>query len=94
MRLDQLRPTSTTATGLGSMRRGDLVTRNTVWHFEGAEDLVEGNFVVKDFGKGPDTYRCVRQWGDGGPNTQEEEEFDVGYVMRTIRDAEQLRRQS
>ena len=92
LRLNQLRTAPLVTHGLGSMRRGSLVTNNAVWFFDGAPDLAAGNFMVRAIGIEPNTYRCERQSG-GGPGVQDVEDFDIGYVMRTIRDAKQALRQ-
>ena len=89
--LVDLRPAPLTASGLGSMTRSMLVHQNVEWWFDGADDLDEGHWIVRSIGP-KNTFVCVRRTG-GSASSQNVEKFDIGYVMRTIRDARERVRQ-
>ena len=67
-----------------AVRRGDLIGKD--WFFEGDEEVSKGFFRIRLIVD--NTYRCTRLTGTG-INT---DDFDIGYVMRQIREeGERLR---
>ena len=86
-----LRPAPLTSFGLGCMTRSMLVRQNVEWWFDGAEDLAQGHWIVRSIGP-QNTFVCVRRTG-GSTSSQNVEKFDIGYVMKTIRDARERVRQ-
>ena len=81
--LHDLRPVKTRA---NIPRRTDMLGRK--WWFDGSPDLAQGHWRVRSIQN--NTYRCSRVTGDGPTNF---ENFDIGYVIRTITNSEQRRRE-
>ena len=61
------------------------------WDFDGDDNLAPGRWKVRAFGPA-NTYVCLRLSG-GGPNEQNVEQFDIGYVLRQLRDSYEVERQ-
>ena len=59
-------------------RRAEMLTK--VFFFDGAEDLAKGSFEVCQILEETNRYKCTRVTGVG--DKKEEEEFDIGYVIK------------
>jgi hypothetical protein len=89
LRRDQLRPVP------GNVRvleRTQPVRENTEWSFEGDDEIPASRWKVRRIGDRND-YVCSLVSG-GGPTTPNMEKFDIGYVLRAIRDEEEVNRRS
>ena len=65
-----------------AVHRNEYVNTNKIWYCEGDDDLPAGRWKVRSIG--PDNnYVCVRLTGGGLQNV---ESFDIGYVMRQVRE--------
>ena len=89
LRRDQLRPVPGNARVL---ERTQPVRENTEWFFEGDEEIPASRWKVRRIGDSND-YVCSLVSG-GGPTTPNIEKFDIGYVLRAIRDEEEVKRRS
>ena len=72
--------------------RTQPVRENTEWFFEGDEKIPASRWKVRRIGDSND-YVCALVSG-GGPTTPDIEKFDIGYVLRAIRDEEEVKRRS
>jgi len=85
LRRDQLR--SCDGMAVAPVRRGALI--NSEWLFPGDNDLEPGMFRVRRI-EG-NTYVCTRLTGGGSVNM---DNFDIGYVMGRLRDAQEMIRRA
>ena len=89
LRRDQLRPVP------GNVRvleRTQPARENVEWFFEGDDEIPPSRWKVRRMGDSND-YVCSLVSG-GDPTTPNIEKFDIGYVLRAIRDEEEVNRRS
>ena len=89
MKADQLRPLPASCDSV--IPRVHPVRNQSEWYFDGDDDLAPGRWKVRAFGPA-NTYVCLRQSG-GGPNEQNLEQFDIGYVLRQLRESYEAKRE-